>query len=213
MSIRPLALMVACLTLAGAATAQPTSPPLPAKVAPTWSGEVDANLYVFEDEGPLFMPVVSADRGALHLEGRYQYEDRRTVSLWAGRTFEAGTDVHLTVVPMVAAVVGRTNGVAPGYELTIGWKPIELYSESEYVFDASGSDGDFGYTWTELAVRVRSWARLGLSAQRTREHRGARWIDRGVFAAVSKGPVEVSFHWFNVEAGTRFAILGFSLEF
>jgi hypothetical protein len=112
---------------------------------------------------------------------------------------------------MAGAIVGETDGVAPGLELTLAWRRLEFYSEGEYVFNAEGRDGDFAYNWSELRWQARPWLGVGLSAQRTREHRSERTIDRGLLAAVSRGRAELSFHWFNFEEGSRFAILGLSL--
>ena len=36
---------------------------------------------------------------------------------------------------MAGVVVGRTDGLAPGLELTLSWPRFELYAESEYVLD------------------------------------------------------------------------------
>ena len=202
--------LIACALVPAAAGAQPSTGSDGAQPA-EWSGEIATYLYFFDDDDPLFMPIGSIDRSSLHLEGRYQYEDRNTVSLWAGWSFEAGTNVHLTVVPMAGAIFGDTDGVAPGLELTLAWRRLEFYSESEYVFDAEGSDGNFAYNWSELRWQLRDPIGVGLSVQRTREHRSERTVDRGLFAAVSRGRFELSFHWFNYEEGSRFAILGLSL--
>lgn len=202
--------LLAWSCVAGAARAQP---PADRAGAAAWTAEAVVSLYLIEDDDPLVMPVVSFDRGALHVEGRYQYEDRDTISVWAGWTFEVGRAVHLTMVPMAGLVLGNATGVAPGGEITLAWRRIEFYNESEYMFDTTGDAGHFAYTWSELGVSATDWLRFGLSVQRMREHRSARWIDRGVFAAVSAGRVDASFHWFNVEEGDRFAILGVSVAF
>ena len=40
------------------------------------------------------------------------YEDRETFSAWAGWNFATGTELELSVVPMVGAVLGQTQGWA-----------------------------------------------------------------------------------------------------
>ena len=103
------------------------------------------------EDDHFLLPIFRADRGPLHLEGRYQYEDRHTGSAWLGWTLEAGKKVHLEVVPMAGAVFGRTNGVAPGLELTLSWKSVELYSENEYVFGFK-LDGEAPFAIVALGV-------------------------------------------------------------
>jgi hypothetical protein len=83
------------------------------------------------------LPILSADRGAVHLEGRHQHEDRDTFSAWGGWNLSAGKRLPLELVPMVGVIMGQTKGVAPGLELTLSRKSLELYSENEYVFDVA----------------------------------------------------------------------------
>ena len=52
---------------------------------------------------------------------------------------------------MAGAVFGRTNGVAPGLELTLSWKSVELYSENEYVFGFN-LDGEAPFAIVALGV-------------------------------------------------------------
>src|SRR5262245_64017684 len=53
--------------------------------------------------------ILYADRGQLHLEGRYGYEDDQTASVWAGWTFETGDELTAAITPMLGAVVGDTD--------------------------------------------------------------------------------------------------------
>src|SRR5215469_1372575 len=47
-------------------------------------------------------------------EVRYNYENFRTGSLWAGYNFDSGDTWHLQLTHMVGGVLGRTKGIAPG---------------------------------------------------------------------------------------------------
>jgi hypothetical protein len=152
------------------------------------------------------------DRGSLHLEARYQYEDRATVSAWAGWSFATGTELELTVVPMVGVVAGRTQGWAPGLEASLAWNTFELYSENEYVFDAEGAEGDYFYDWSQLSWDAQEWLTLGLSVQRTRMYDSELEIERGVFAAARRGPAELSVFAFNLDGEEAFAIVALGVD-
>jgi len=191
----------------------PATAPAEAPAAPSWSGEIDANVYLHVEDGDFVMPVVRADRGSLHLEGRFQYENRRTFSAWAGWTFEAGTSVHLEVVPMAGLIVGRTNGVAPGLEISLSWKTLELYSEGEYVFDVEGRENDYFYNWSQLTWQACPWLGVGLATQRTRLYQSELSVDRGIFAAVTSGPVTLSVYGFNLGDDSPFAIVTVGVGF
>ena len=165
--------------------------------AEEWSFAISGFVFDPPDESSYFSPIFYADRGALHLEARYNYEDRETGSVFVGRNFEAGENVTLTVVPMFGLVLGKTQGVAPGAEVGISWRRLELYAESEYVFDLDESDDSFFYAWLEATVAPVDWLRLGLVSQRTRAYETGLDIQRGLLVELSHGNLSFGFHWFN----------------
>ena len=75
-------------------------------------------------------PTVAADRDWLHVEARFNYEDRDTGSAWLGYNFSVGREVTLEITPMIGAVIGNTAGIAPGYKASLGWRMFELDSET-----------------------------------------------------------------------------------
>ena len=81
-----------------------------------WSFSASAYAYIVPDDRDYVQPTVTADRGWLHLEARYNYEDFNTGSLWVGYNLSAGEKVTLEFTPMLGAVVGDTDGVAPGLQ-------------------------------------------------------------------------------------------------
>jgi hypothetical protein len=211
-----LILVLVFFPVAGGAVSE-TPAPVPQDVSAagetsSWSASLETFAYLLEDD-PYVMPILGADRGSLHLEGRYQYEDRSTVSAWAGRNIETGTTLRLEVVPMAGVVAGLTTGFAPGLEATLSWRSIELYSEGEYVFDFEGTDGDYFYHWSQLSWQAQRWLAFGLSAQRTRMYRSEFSIERGVFAAATRGPVQLSVYGFNLDGDEPFAIIALGVDF
>ncbi len=165
--------------------------------AQEWSFAISGFVFDPPDDSPYLSPIFYADRGALHLEARYNYEDLETGSVFIGRSFEAGENVILTVVPMFGVVLGNTMGIAPGVEVGISWRRLELYAESEYVFDLEESDASFLYTWSEATVSVADWLRVGLVVQRTRTYETGLDIQRGLLVELSHGNLSFAFHWFN----------------
>jgi hypothetical protein len=159
------------------------------------------------------VPIASMDRGALHLEGRWQYEDFQTFSAWAGWRFATGTSLFLDVVPMAGVLAGRTQGFAPGFETTVAWKSLELYGEGEYVFDTEGEEGDYYYHWTQLGWRTKPWLTLGLSVQRTRLYHSELSFDRGLYASTAFDTAELSVYAFNLDGEEPFVIVAMSVDF
>jgi hypothetical protein len=205
----------------GDALAQATVPE-PASAAPAameeadekaWSFSASAFTYFLPDEGDYVQPAFSADRGRLHLEARYNYEDRQTASAWIGYNLSFGEKLTLELTPMLGGVFGETDGIAPGYKLSLAWRRLELSSESEYVIDTAGSSESFFYTWSELAWGPADWCRLGLVVQRTKAYQTDFDIQRGLLAGVTYKDLDLTAYVFDPGGGQPTVVLGVSLGF
>jgi hypothetical protein len=148
----------------------------------------------------------------LHVEARFNYEDRDTGSVWLGYNFSVGEEVTLEITPMVGAVIGNTDGIAPGHKASLRWRMLDLYSETEYVVDAGDSADSFLYTWSELALAPTDWSRFGLAIQRTKVYQTEFDIQRGFFAGFSYRRAEVAAYVFNPDASPT-VVLAVSIGF
>jgi hypothetical protein len=155
------------------------------EAAQEWSFSASAYTFVVDDNQDYVSPILTADRGWLHLEARYNYEDLDTGSVFAGYNFEWGDDVAIGVTPMLGGVFGDTNGVAPSYRLFLSWKRLEFSSEGEYLFDLEDDSDSFFYAWTELSYSLTDWLRAGLALQRTRAYESDVDFQPGVLLGVS----------------------------
>src|SRR5689334_22084961 len=89
-------ILVCAAALPGAVAAQPAVP-TPQPAAPAWSWSLSGTQYWIPNEPDFLLGIGTADLDALHLEGRWQYEDHRSASFFAGWTFSAGKDLHLDI--------------------------------------------------------------------------------------------------------------------
>lgn len=215
-----IALLVAGHANAVAATGENASPasdapPALAKEADrrAWSFSAYAYYYFVPDDSNILVPVVTADRGRLHLEARYNYEDRDTGSAWIGYNLRFGKNLTWDITPMVGAVFGDTNGVAPGYKSTLRWWKLELYSEGEYVVDTRDSSDSFFYTWSEFTMMPADWFRFGLVVQRTKIYETEFDIQRGFLAGFSCKRVAVTGYVFNPDESRPTVVLGVGLDY
>jgi hypothetical protein len=146
------------------------------------SWEIDASVNMFFVPNDfLVMPIVRYNKGRLHLEARYNYEDLKTVSLWGGYNFELGNKLKLEATPMLGLVLGQTEGIAPGILFTISYRKFYLYHETEYLFNFEDRFSNFYYQWSELGYSATDWLNVGLTAQRTRVYQTARDVQKGIF--------------------------------
>ena len=180
----------------------------------SWHFSAWAEVFVLPEQKDLFNPTFYARTKTLHLEGRYNYEDRNTGSVWAGRRFKLGSPVEVVLVPMGGIVFGNTNGVAPGLETEIAYKKFDFYSESEYLFDFTSRENNFFYVYSELAIRPITSIRTGLIAQRTLLFESELEIQRGVFAEYYFGRCRAGVFYFSpFDSENNYWIASFSVDF
>ncbi len=163
-----------------------------------WSFSVSAATYILPDDQEYVQPTFTADRGWLHLEARYNYENLETGSAWVGYNFSGGKKLEWEFTPMLGGVFGNTTGIAPGYKGSLSWWKLELYSEGEYVFDTGNSEGSFFYSWSELSVSPVDWFRFGLVGQRTRAYQTDVDIQRGLLVGFTYKKIDCTTYVFNL---------------
>jgi len=182
-------------------------------VTPTWSLRAAGATYFLPDDDDYVQPTVAVNRGPLHVEGRYNYEDRRSVSSFIGWNLEFGQTVTLQLTPMFGAVAGDTDGVIPALEADLTWKRLEAYSEVEYVIDVKHVSDRFFYNWSEASAWMTEWLRAGLVTQRTRVRSTPLDIQRGLLLGVTISKVEPVLYFFNPGSDDRFFVVSIGVEF
>jgi hypothetical protein len=175
-----------------AAEAQEQAPP-----APAVTGEAIGYGWVVPEQDNFGMADAWLDVGRLHVEGRYNYEGLRTGSVFVGANASAGDSVTIAATGMMGAVFGDTDGVAPGFRITLTWWKLDLSTEDEIVIDPWNPENSFVYSWSELGLSPWDWLRVGLVAQRMRVLRTELAFERGLFAAVSFGKLTATVYELN----------------
>ncbi len=178
-----------------------------------WTASATANNYIFADDY-IFSPVVTADHAWLHLEGRYNYEDLQTLSVFAGYNVHAGGKLLLDVTPMIGFAFGKTTAFIPALELSLSYGRFELYNESEFLIDLNDAEFNFFYAWTELNYYPLDDLSLGLVATRTRLFETDLAIQRGLSAGFYAGRFSLYGALMNLGAGDAYAYIsaGFTLD-
>jgi hypothetical protein len=176
--------------------------------------DFNASLYSYFITDDFFLlPILTADKSELHLEARYNYEDRNTFSGWIGYNFQTGEELEFTATPMIAAVLGNTNGVAPGLKIELLYQSFELYIESEYMFNIEDGSGNYFYAWTELTYSPVDWLWVGIVGQRTRAYQAELDIQRGVLAGASYSIFELAGYIFNIGNDDAYFMLSIAASF
>lgn len=177
-----------------------------------WSFSASVLGYFVHDSRDYAQPTLTADRGLLHLEARYNYEALDTGSAWLGCNFGAGEKLAWELTPMLGGVFGDKTGLAPGYKGSLSWWKLELYSEGEYFVEIGHSSGNFFYNWSELTISPFDWFRFGLVTQRTRAYQTDREMQRGLLFGVTWHHVDLATYLFNLDETHPTIVLGIRLS-
>jgi hypothetical protein len=179
------------VALAGGAEEAPAS----------WGAGLVLSVNVMRSQPDFHQPTATADHGALHLEGRYNYEAQRTGSLWIGWNLAWEKVVRLTLTPMIGGVFGDVNGFAPSLEWDLTWGPLELQSQNEFLVDVGNwSASDFNY-WAEARVWPWEWLRAGVALQRTRAVQTSYAAQWGPALGVKIWKANAAAYWMNPGKG------------
>lgn len=205
--------ILACVALAATQALGQTaaSAPEPDETG-RWSFSAAAYAFVVPDGRDYVQPIVAADRSWLHLETRYNYEALDTGSAWVGYNLGGGDALAWELRPMIGGVLGDTSGVAPGYEGSLSWRALELYSEGEYLFDSDGTSGSFFYNWSELTLSPAEWLRFGLVTQRTRAYASERDVQRGLLVGVSYRSAVLTAYVFNPDQSRPTVVVALAFD-
>jgi hypothetical protein len=206
-------LLPAALPCAAPEAGQATSASSAADAA-GWNYDITASYYSFRNQDDFMLAVARADRGALHIEARYNYEAMDSGSLFVGWTFSGGKKLTWEFVPILGAIVGQKEGIAPGFEASLAYGIVDFYTESEYVRDTEAREDSFTYSWNELGFTPLDWLRVGLVGQRTMLYQSDRDIQRGLFAQLTYRKATLGFYIFNPDdSDNRFAVFSLGAKF
>jgi hypothetical protein len=177
-----------------------------------WEVEASTLLYIVPDDLYL-LPIVKADKGKLHFEGRYNYEDFNTLSVFFGYNISGGKKLQYTITPMLGYAVGNTDGIAPGLEIDMSLGKFSFYTENEYLFELNDKTYSYFYSWSELSFAPKDWFWLGVSWQRLKPYQTDRELEKGFTAGLAYKNVELAGYYFNPGADGQFGVVSLVVNF
>jgi hypothetical protein len=187
--------------------------PLPDSAKSAWAFSTSAYMYFVPDETSTGTIIGYADHNKLHFEARYNYEDHKTGSVFAGWRFETGNKFVFGATPMIGLVFGNTNGLAPAVELDATYGIFDFYSETEYVIDFASSENNFLYTWGEIGVSPFDRFRTGISYQRTKLYQSPFEVQHGIFAEYQLWKFTIGAYYFDPFVDGQYVIASLSYDF
>lgn len=171
----------------------------PPAAEPAWTTSLQTFWIEPPEESGYLSGILSADRGALHLEAHWAYEDRDTFSFFVGRSVDLGFDGDFsgTLTPRIGYAFGDSDGVVPAANLDVAWKSLSFYTDAQYLIGTSDETDDYFYSWSELALNFGDRFSVGLVGQRTNVFDQELTVDRGFLIGATLGPTYVTAYLFN----------------
>ena len=184
-----------------------------AQDAATTTGTVTGYYYSIPHQRDYGTAIASLNRGALHLEARYNYEAMDSGSIFAGWNFAGGDSVTYQVTPIFGALFGQTRALIPGLEASVAYAEVDAYIEAEYVRDLGTASDSYFYAWSELGWKPVQWLRVGLVGQRSRDVENGRNFQRGLFVQLIGDKVTLGLYGFNPDSSSRYLIVALGVQF
>ena len=147
-----------------------------------------------------------------YAEGRYNYEEQNTFSLYIGKTFSKKKKLSYGVTPLIGGAIGNFNGISTGMNMDLDYRNFFFSSQSQYSFSTEQTLDNFFYNWSELAYQPLGWIYGGVSIQHTRLNKSQNSFEKGILVGFSFGNFTLPVYIFDPLNKTRYFIVGLSLE-
>jgi hypothetical protein len=147
-----------------------------------------------------------------YLETRYNYEEVRTVSVFAGKMFSQTSKLSYTITPVFGLVAGKFNG-GSALNITLGLGNFYLSSQGQGTLSRSCRLDDFVYRWSELRYFLSDKIFTGFSLQQTcflNKHVAA--VEPEILAGLSFGEWSFPVYFFNPVDNNRYVVFGINWE-
>lgn len=163
--------------------------------------------------GYTWMPVLHyQSKNGNYIELRYNYEDYKTASVFAGKRFSGGNNLQYEITPMVGLSAGIFTGYSLAGNFNASWKSFFVSVESQYSISGTTASQDFFFNWSELGYNLHKNFFIGTSVQYT-AGKGYSQIEPGLFAGFEAGNVSVPVYLFHSGNRNSLLVIGVSYEF
>jgi hypothetical protein len=145
-------------------------------------------------------------------EARYNYEEVKTLSLYAGRTFSKEDSLSWSFTPVAGILLGGLKGSAAGLNIAVNYGKWYFSSALQSVFSWENKHDDFIYSWSELGYQATPRLYMGLVLQQTRLYdRNNKW-EPGVQIGILLYKWTFPVYAFNPMSRDRHLVIGVTRE-
>ena len=188
--------------------------------AAQWKAGIEQYVYTNVPVSEAFVQLIHIQTpGNFYGELRYNYEEGKTISLFAGKTFSGGHDLEYELTPMAGCSTGRFTGFSLAANTDMEWKNFFFSSQAQYSKSVKRKDSlnlktnaaDFFYSWSELGYNFTEHFFTGVSLQDTRQA-GENICEPGILAGFSIKKLCFPFYVFRPFRADRYFIMGITYQ-
>ncbi|MBL7701640.1 MAG: hypothetical protein JNM14_05290 [Ferruginibacter sp.] len=161
----------------------------------------------------LWMPIIHrTGKKGLHTEFRYNYEERKTASVYIGKNFSRDSVLSYSITPMLGWVFGKYNGASLALNADADYKKFFVSVQTQYTVSKDGAADNFFYTWAEAGYEPVAWFYAGVSTQLTKVYKEKNITEFGVLAGFNIKNITVPVYVFSPFSKERNFIAGINIE-
>lgn len=164
-------------------------------------------------EDYLWMPIIHrTGKKGLHTEFRYNYEERKTASVYIGKNFSRDSAFSYSITPMLGWVFGKYNGGSAALNADADYKKVFASVQTQYTVSKNSASENFFYTWAETGYQPADWFYAGVSTQLTKVHKEKAEAEYGVLVGFNIKKITVPIYVFSPFSKERNFIAGINIE-
>ena len=147
-----------------------------------------------------------------YAEGRYNYEELETFSLYVGKTFSKNNKLSYALTPLLGGAIGNFNGVSTGINMDLDYSNFFFSLQSQYSFSTDQRADNFFYNWSELAYKPLGWLYGGISIQHTRLYKSETTLEPGILVGFTFRNLTIPVYTFALFNKNRYFMVGLNIE-
>ena len=127
------------------------------------------NYNYFGQPGPgAVVPMIHFEtKKNWYAELRYNYEEDKTISFFAGKCFKGGNSFEYSLTPLAGFSAGNFTGVSAGINADAEWKNFYFSSQTQYSAGTKKGMSNFFFTWSEMGYNISNHFFGGIALQYT----------------------------------------------
>jgi len=171
--------------------------------------------YYLQDKKPgILVPIIHIqNKKNWYAEGRYNYEELRSFSLYFGKNFSReNTRLSYSLTPILGGIIGRLRGGSAGINANVEYGDFFFCSQSQFTFTPKASENNFAFSWSDAGYQPFSWFYFGLSVQQTHYTKSNCDVqDRGMVIGFIAGKWTLPMYGFSLQSNRRYFVIGINL--